>query len=134
MKPEHKNMLLGLLASKSSQSMAGEGDWIPDLLFSLMLSFVVAVLTPVALSAGPQWFEFEVCWKLSHYLSTDLACDQIPSFRMSSGRKTGFAFLAFFISLFIFMKLFEKFNNFMYLLIFGPPVAYFLIWLFFLSS
>ena len=108
MKEKHKNMLIGFLAAKSTQS--SRSDEFDNILTTLVVFGITLLVTFIT------------------YFWLD------TSFYMSEERIFGFVILTFFLSFFIVGTLFTRFPRFMYLLIFGPPVAYFLIWLFFLSS
>ena len=108
MKDDHKNMLLGYLAGKGSSK--NEDDIVVQAInYILVVSF----------SLGSAIFG-TISLKDIIYMSDD--------------RATGFGVLIFVICIFFFSYLIHRFRTLIYLLIFGPPVIYFLIWLFFLSS
>ena len=108
MKNEHKNMLLGYLAGKgSSKSADGILVELFNAILMLSLSAICAIFGGISLQL---------------YI------------HMSDERAIGFGVLIFFVSAFIFGYILKRFQRLVYLLIFGTPVIYFLIWLFFLSS
>jgi hypothetical protein len=107
MKPEHKNMLLGFLAARSTQSSNSDDEL--NILQVLLLMIIVGSITAI---------------------TGVLLADS----EMSNGRVLGFMVLTFFVFGYVISWLMLRYTRFMYLLILGPPLAYFLIWLFFLSS
>ena len=108
MKNEHKNMLLGYLAGKGS-SKYGDDIFVQLVngAITLLLSSGCAILGGISLQSY---------------------------FYMSDERAVGFGVLILFVTACIFGYIINRFQRLVYLLIFGPPVIYFLIWLFFLSS
>ena len=102
MKNENKNMLLGFFMGKSQSE---DELNIPQTLITVCLSPILAYILTILYSV---------------YIKG------IPEDKFFP-----FIIFAFFLSLFIIAQLFRRLPRFMYLLIFAPPLIYFLNWLFF---
>tara|TARA_B110001450_G_C17283432_1_gene344457 strand:+ start:54 stop:482 length:429 start_codon:yes stop_codon:yes gene_type:complete len=104
MQDKHKNILLGFLAGKEHPS---EGD-----LFATIFNYFLLVILGFisAIYSGMYLF---------------------ANFSMTQTRATGFGFLIFFVSFYIYSKVLLRFQRLIYAIIFGTPLMFFLLYLFF---
>ena len=104
MQDKHKNILLGFLAGKDHPS---EGNLFANI-FNFFLSIILGFIS--AIISGMYLFE---------------------NFSMTQTRAMGFGFLIFFVSSYIYSKVLLRFQRLIYAIIFGTPLMFFLLYLFF---